>query len=103
MTTSKNSQNREKFYTIFTLGNRNFCKKSIELTTRLECCLRGKTMNSTYRISLILGFATVLAGLTPVVHAQVPPTQQPAPVPKQNSLSAVDLYNSGVDKLNSRN
>jgi len=54
-------------------------------------------MNSTYRILTIFGLITVLTGFSEAVHAQ-----QPIRVVQEASseeLTAVELYNRGVDKL----
>src|SRR5689334_15031791 len=57
-------------------------------------------MNQTYRTLALLGLATVLTGLPQVVAAQRPPASLVLSADtKPGQMSAVELYNRGVDKL----
>jgi tetratricopeptide (TPR) repeat protein len=69
---------------------------------------RRKIMNQTYRMLAIVGFTTVLAGLVSPVHAQLldgrtaPRSSWLVTAQAENNQArAVELYNQGVDKLDS--
>jgi tetratricopeptide (TPR) repeat protein len=60
-------------------------------------------MNHTYRTLAFLGFATILVGLPKAVYSHLPPSGLVVVAQPEKKTSAVDLYNRGVDKLNSGN